>query len=100
MTQQNSSAEMSAVTERMALHNHEQVVFCQDNATGLKAIVAIHNTTLGPAVGGTRMWMYASEGDALTDAGYVYSRHDLQKRSCRIEYRWGKGRDYCRFKKR
>jgi leucine dehydrogenase len=67
MTQQNSSVEMSAVTERMALHNHEQVVFCQDNATGLKAIVAIHNTTLGPAVGGTRMWMYASEGDALTD---------------------------------
>ncbi|MBM3449161.1 MAG: Glu/Leu/Phe/Val dehydrogenase [Bacteroidetes bacterium] len=58
---------MSAVTEKMALHNHEQVVFSQDNAAGLKSIIAIHNTTLGPAVGGTRMWLYSSEADALTD---------------------------------
>ena len=99
MTQQNSSAEMSAVTERMALHNHEQVVFCQDNATGLKAIVAIHNTTLGPAVGGTRMWMYASEGDALTDVLRL-SRGMTYKRPCRFEHRWRKSGDYCRFKKR
>ncbi len=47
---------------------HEQVVFCHDKATGLKAIVAIHNTVLGPAVGGTRMWNYASEEEALHDA--------------------------------
>jgi leucine dehydrogenase len=67
MSQTTTSAEMSAVTEKMALHNHEQVVFSQDNATGLRSIIAIHNTTLGPAVGGTRMWMYASEADALTD---------------------------------
>lgn len=46
---------------------HEQVVFCQDAATGLKAIIAIHNTTLGPALGGTRMWNYAMEQDAITD---------------------------------
>lgn len=46
---------------------HEQVVFCQDSATGLKAIIAIHNTVLGPALGGTRMWNYASEQEALTD---------------------------------
>jgi leucine dehydrogenase len=46
---------------------HEQVVFCYDEATGLKSIIAIHNTTLGPALGGTRMWNYASEQDALTD---------------------------------
>lgn len=46
---------------------HEQVVFCHDDATGLKAIIAIHNTTLGPALGGTRMWNYASEQEALTD---------------------------------
>ncbi len=46
---------------------HEQVVFCFDEATGLKSIIAIHNTTLGPALGGTRMWNYASEQDALTD---------------------------------
>lgn len=38
---------------QMALNNHEQVVFCNDNDTGLKAIVAIHNTVLGPSLGGT-----------------------------------------------
>jgi leucine dehydrogenase len=46
---------------------HEQVVFCQDSVTGLKAIIAIHNTVLGPALGGTRMWNYTSEQEALTD---------------------------------
>lgn len=46
---------------------HEQVLFCQDEATGLKAIIAIHNTVLGPALGGTRMWNYATEQEALTD---------------------------------
>jgi leucine dehydrogenase len=47
--------------------NHEQVVFCNDNDSGLKAIIAIHNTVLGPGLGGTRMWNYASEAEALTD---------------------------------
>ncbi|WDF56959.1 Glu/Leu/Phe/Val family dehydrogenase [Mucilaginibacter sp. KACC 22063] len=47
---------------------HQKVVFCNDPDTGLKAIIAIHNTTLGPALGGTRMWTYKSEQDALTDA--------------------------------
>ncbi|MBL0741582.1 Glu/Leu/Phe/Val family dehydrogenase [Chryseolinea lacunae] len=51
----------------LAQLGHEQVVFCQDAATGLKAIIAIHNTVLGPALGGTRMWNYASEQEALTD---------------------------------
>ncbi len=46
---------------------HEQVVFCHDKNVGLKAIIAIHNTSLGPALGGTRMWNYKSEEDALTD---------------------------------
>ena len=46
---------------------HEQVVFCNDQATGLKAIIAVHNTVLGPALGGTRMWNYSSEQEALTD---------------------------------
>ena len=47
--------------------NHEQIVFCNDNATGLKAIIAIHNTVLGPGLGGTRMWNYATEAEALND---------------------------------
>ncbi|MBL6446169.1 Glu/Leu/Phe/Val dehydrogenase [Fulvivirga sp. 29W222] len=51
----------------LAKLNHEQVVFCHDQATGLKAIIGIHNTVLGPALGGTRMWNYASEKEALTD---------------------------------
>ncbi|MEX0845120.1 MAG: Glu/Leu/Phe/Val dehydrogenase dimerization domain-containing protein, partial [Balneolaceae bacterium] len=46
---------------------HEQVLFCSDPETGLKAIIAIHNTTLGPALGGTRMWNYESEEAALKD---------------------------------
>jgi leucine dehydrogenase len=46
---------------------HEEVVFCHDKNVGLKAIIAIHNTSLGPALGGTRMWNYKTEADALTD---------------------------------
>lgn len=46
---------------------HEQVVFFQNKEVGLKAIIAIHNTTLGPALGGTRMWNYKSEEEALRD---------------------------------
>ena len=48
--------------------NHEQVTFFTDPDTGLKAIIAIHNTNLGPALGGTRFYPYASDEDALTDA--------------------------------
>lgn len=56
------------VLSQMEEFDHEQVVFFQDKQSGLKAIVAIHNTTLGPALGGTRMWPYASEEEALRDA--------------------------------
>ncbi len=55
------------VISQMSLNDHEQVVFCNDNATGLKAIIAIHNTVLGPSLGGTRMWTYKTEMEALTD---------------------------------
>lgn len=55
------------VIAQMMLNNHEQVVFCNDNATGLKAIIAIHNTVLGPSLGGTRMWNYNNEMEALND---------------------------------
>lgn len=47
--------------------NHEQVVFCNDKNAGLNAIIAIHNTTLGPALGGCRMWPYENEAKALRD---------------------------------
>ena len=47
--------------------DHEQVVFCQDRASGLRAIIAIYSTALGPALGGTRFYPYATEDDALAD---------------------------------
>ena len=47
--------------------HHEQVVFCHDGESGLDSIIAIHDTTLGPALGGTRMWPYRSADEALTD---------------------------------
>lgn len=46
---------------------HEQVVFCADPASGLRAIIAVHDTTLGPSLGGCRMWPYASDAEALRD---------------------------------
>ncbi len=55
------------VITQMSQYNHEQLLFCNDNATGLKAIIAVHNTVLGPALGGTRMWTYANEMEALND---------------------------------
>ena len=57
----------NTVFGQISEYNHEQVVFCNDPETGLKAIIAIHNTVLGPAAGGTRMWAYANEADALRD---------------------------------
>ncbi|MER6916800.1 Glu/Leu/Phe/Val dehydrogenase dimerization domain-containing protein [Streptomyces sp. NPDC000594] len=47
---------------------HEQVVLCQDRASGLKAVIALHSTALGPALGGTRFYPYATEADAVADA--------------------------------
>lgn len=47
--------------------NHEKILFCQDKKTGLKAIIAVHSTVCGPALGGTRMWKYSDEQSALTD---------------------------------
>lgn len=57
----------SNIFENLAVSRHEQIVFCHDPDTGLKAIIAIHNTVLGPALGGTRMWVYKSEAEALND---------------------------------
>jgi len=56
------------ILEYMERYDYEQLVFCQDRGAGLKAIIAIHDTTLGPALGGARMWPYPSEGEAILDA--------------------------------
>lgn len=59
---------MDSLFQTMHAEDYEQVVFCADRSAGLSAIIAIHDTTLGPAMGGIRMRAYANEADAVTDA--------------------------------
>lgn len=49
-------------------HDHEQLLFCHEPSSGYRGLIAIHNTTLGPALGGTRYWKYATEQEAVVDA--------------------------------
>jgi len=56
------------IFEYLEKYDYEQLVVCQDKTSGLKAIICIHDTTLGPALGGTRMWNYANEDEAILDA--------------------------------
>jgi leucine dehydrogenase len=56
-----------AVFSDPAFDNHERVLFCRDEPTGLFAIIAIHSTALGPAAGGCRLWNYADDAAALND---------------------------------
>src|SRR5919201_291485 len=59
---------MDSILAYMAQFDYENLYFCQEKETGLRAIIALHDTTLGPATGGCRMWTYASELDAIEDA--------------------------------
>ena len=56
------------IFSKMKEYDYEQLVFCQDKSTGLKAIIAIHDTTLGPALGGTRICEYETDEEAIEDA--------------------------------
>ena len=56
------------IFEFMQNHDHEQIAFCHDASANYRGLIAIHNTTLGPALGGTRYWKYENEGAAVTDA--------------------------------
>ena len=58
----------SFIFDLMASHDYENIVFCYEKTFGLKAIIVIHDTTLGPAAGGIRMWPYETEEDAIKDA--------------------------------
>ena len=60
-------SELPSVFDQMDAMDHEQIVFCHDPDTGLKAMIALHNTVLGPGMGGTRMWNYTSEAEAVKD---------------------------------
>ncbi len=55
------------IFDQISSYEHEQVVFCYDKNSGLKSIIAIHNTTLGPALGGTRIWNYKNDAEAIFD---------------------------------
>src|SRR5260370_4183319 len=57
----------SYIFDLMETQDYENIFFCQEKTLGLKAIIAIHDTTLGPAAGGIRMWPYESEADAIKD---------------------------------
>src|SRR6185295_7859270 len=63
-----STDTQSSLFEMMTQMGHEQVLFSSDPSSGYRGIIAIHSTVLGPAVGGTRVWNYASADDALIDA--------------------------------
>lgn len=56
---------IASIFEYLEKYDYEQLVMCQDQTSGLKAIICIHDTTLGPALGGTRMWNYDCEEDAI-----------------------------------
>ena len=59
---------MESIFGYMQKYDFENVLYCQDSALDFKAVIAIHDTTLGPATGGCRMWLYDSEMDAVEDA--------------------------------
>ena len=58
----------NTIFDLMETHDYENILFCQEKTLGLKAIIVIHDTTLGPAAGGIRMWPYQNEQDAIQDA--------------------------------
>jgi leucine dehydrogenase len=66
-TQVANQSKQAGIFDQLTTYDHENIVFCQDNHTGLKAIIAIHNTVLGPGLGGTRVWNYASDAEAIND---------------------------------
>src|SRR5438445_11830121 len=63
----NTTSNMN-IFEQMAAQDHEQVIAFQNRATGLRGFLAIHDTTLGPALGGVRLWRYGDDAEALADA--------------------------------
>jgi leucine dehydrogenase len=83
---------MKKIFAEMEFYGHQEVAFVRDEATGLKAIIALHNTNLGPALGGTRMWNYESEEDALYDVLRLSRGMSLKNACCGLKERWLQGR--------
>ena len=106
VTQNISTNEGDLVLGRMQKHDHEEVLFCYDRPTGLRAMIAIHDTTLGPALGGTRMWAYATESDAFSDVLRLSRGMTYKSSLAGLDLgggggsRWGEGGERWRFTKR
>ena len=79
------------ILQLMGAGGHEQVTMFSDPGSGLKAIIAIHDTTLGPACGGTRMWPYESETEALTDAMRLSQAMTYKSAAAGLHLGGGKG---------
>jgi len=77
--------------ERMAAEGHEEVVFFRDKSGKLKSVVAFHDTTLGPALGGTRMYPYSSEEEAVLDALRLSKGMTYKSGAAGLHYGGGKG---------
>ena len=90
--QETATTEMAgfAPFAAMAVGGHEEVVFWCDRVTGLRAIVAIHDTTLGPALGGTRMYPYPSEAAALEDVLRLAQAMTLKSAAAGLDVGGGK----------
>ena len=82
------------IFEYLEKYDYEQVVFCQDKESGLKAIIAIHDTTLGPALGGTRMWTYDSEEAAIEDALRLAKGMTYKNAADWFKLRWCENSNY------
>src|SRR5471030_1231093 len=79
-----------SIFNQLESFGHKKVVFCSDPDTGLKAIIAIHDTTLGPALGGTRMWAYKTETDALNDVLRLSKTMTYKSAVAGLNLGWGK----------
>jgi leucine dehydrogenase len=80
-----------AAFEDPAFDDHERVIFCRDARTGLKAIIAIHSTALGPAAGGTRLWAYKSDDAALHDVLRLSQAMSYKNAMAGLRFGGGKG---------
>jgi valine dehydrogenase (NAD+) len=78
------------VTDVFGSGDHEQVVFCRDEPSGLRAIIAIHSTALGPALGGTRFHPYPSEDDALQDVLHLSTAMSYKNALAALDHGGGK----------
>ena len=79
------------IFRELAVDKHEQVVFCSDGVSGLRSMIAVHDTTLGPAIGGVRMYPYASEEDALKDVLLLSKAMTYKAAACGVNLGGGQG---------